>query len=317
MAEYDTKPNRCNRAIGFVVLTVMRLQRRNFRLEALGWVLTSLLLGSAPHVAAREQQDASVTPTTGQMVSVGDHRLHVVVQGQGDVTVLFEAGGGADSTSWGTVPELLKLRGDVRVVTYDRAGLGKSDVGDLDLTPEDEIYHVRRVLEATGSPSPTLVVGHSWGGVLALRYAARFHDSTVGLVLVDPMNPIFVDAVGIDFLQQTVPEIEDPKSPREHVLHRMKRDASALIRATGEQLPKLQMPMTIISAGLAWWGSPEIDGAWRSSHERMASMADERRLVIAESSGHGIPQTQPEIIVGAIEDLLAVIRGSAAKSETP
>ena len=287
-------------------------------LLAAGCVLSILTLALAARGAEHQEPDVPVTvAAVERMVDVGGHRLHFDVRGDGPLTVLFEAGGGADSKSWDTVPDLLARRADVRVVTYDRAGLGKSEVGDLELTPEDEITHVRRALEAMDSPTPTLVVGHSYGGVLALRYATRFRDSTVGLVLVDPMNPIFVDTVGIDFLQRTLPETRDPKSPREYVMHRMKRDFPGLIRVTGEQLVTIKAPMTIISAGQAWWGAEEIDDAWGSSHEKMASMADERKLMIAESSGHGIPQTDPEIIVKAIEDLLARIAGSSTDSGAP
>ncbi len=69
-----------------------------------------------------------------------------------------------------------------------------------------------------GVSGPTLVVGHSYGGVLALLHAALYPNEIIGLVLVDPMNPGFVDAVGIDWLPLPRRELRSaPKSLLAHV----------------------------------------------------------------------------------------------------
>jgi pimeloyl-ACP methyl ester carboxylesterase len=50
------------------------------------------------------------------------------------------------------------------VIAYDRAGYGASDAApvDLDLQLDDLVA----VLEVAG-PGPCVMVGHSWGGLLA------------------------------------------------------------------------------------------------------------------------------------------------------
>ena len=80
----------------------------------------------------------------------------------------------------------------LELLPTDRAGLGKSDRGLLELTPVDEIHHLHAALRHLGVSGPTLVVGHSYGGVLGLLHALLYPDDVVGLVLVDPMNPGFV-----------------------------------------------------------------------------------------------------------------------------
>lgn len=145
------------------------------------------------------------------LVDVGGHRLNLEVQrGTEPLTIVFEAGGGADVSSWGTVPDSLAARTDATVVAYDRAGMGRSDLGPPDLSPRDEVAHLRLALERVGAPRRTIVVGHSYGALLALLHAALHPDDVIGLVLVDPMNPRFVEATG-DFVHTTVPDISAPR----------------------------------------------------------------------------------------------------------
>ena len=245
-------------------------------------------------------------PAADTLVDVGGHRLHLsVLDGEGPVTILFEAGGGADASSWASVPELVAVRTRARVVTYDRAGLGKSDRGPLELTPVDEIHHLHAALRHLGVSGPTLVVGHSYGGVLGLLHAVLYPDDVVGLVLVDPMNPGFVEAVGMDWLQTTVPDVPNPTTNGEYVMHRMKRDFPGLAQQMGKVWLSLKLSMDILTAGRAWWGTEEIDSAWRKSHVEMADATAARKLVIAESSAHNIPATEPELIVDAVLRLVS------------
>ncbi len=248
-------------------------------------------------------------PAADTLVDVGGHRLHLSVwDGEGPITILFEAGGGADASSWASVPELVAARTRARVVTYDRAGLGQSDRGPLELTPVDEIHHLHAALRHLGVSGPTLVVGHSYGGVLALLHAALYPDDVVGLVLVDPMNPGFVEAVGMDWLQTTVPDVPNPTTNGEYVMHRMKRDFPGLSQQTGKVWLSLELPMDILTAGRAWWGTEDIDGAWRKSHVEMAAATAARKLVVAESSAHNIPATEPALIVDAVARLVEDVK---------
>ena len=258
---------------------------------------------SPPHL--EPESFARQQPVADTLVDVGGYRLHLSVwDGEGPVTILFEAGGGADASSWASVPELVSAQTRARVVTYDRAGLGQSDRGPLELTPVDEIHHLHAALRHLGVSGPTIVVGHSYGGVLGLLHATLYPDDVVGLVLVDPMNPGFVEAVGIDWLQTTVPDVPNPTTNLEYVTHRMKRDFPDLAQQTGKVWLSLELRMDILTAGEAWWGAEDIDSAWRKSHVEMAAATAARKLVVAESSAHNIPATEPALIVDAVARLV-------------
>lgn len=246
--------------------------------------------------------DADTAPLD-TLVDVDGHRLHLVVRpGDGPVTVLFEAGGGADGASWGPAPERLATRSTATVVTYDRAGLGRSELGPEGLTPTEEIDDIRTALHRLSLPDSTVVVGHSYGAMLALAHAARYPDEVKGLVLVDPMNPAF--AVGqADVLAATVPELPESPTPRDLAIQRMARTMDSLTAALLEIEPRLRLPMIVVSAGRDWWGSPELDAAWKASHVDLASRAHRRR-VVSETSDHDIPSEDPDVVVDAIVALL-------------
>ncbi|MGH7570655.1 MAG: alpha/beta fold hydrolase [Gemmatimonadota bacterium] len=244
------------------------------------------------------------------LIDVGGYALHFEVrEGMRPVSIALEAGGGSNASSWATVPDSLARQTGATVVTYDRAGLGGSDLGPPDLTPEDEVRDLHEALDKLGTPPRTILVATSYGGMLALLHAALYPDYVVGLVLVDPMNPIFVQETG-DFVQSTVPDIAEPGNDRERVVVRMKRTFDDLTARTAEIEPGLALPMIVLTAGDPWWGDAEIDRAWRRSHEVIVGRSSDRELVVAEGSDHDVPEERPDLIVAAVKRLLTRVDGS-------
>jgi pimeloyl-ACP methyl ester carboxylesterase len=238
------------------------------------------------------------------LVNVGKHRLHFVFyRGKLPVTILLEAGGAADLTSWAGVPGKLAEETGATVVAYDRAGLGGSDAGPPTSKPDDEIRDLHTALGRLQVPGKTIIVAHSYGAMLALLNAARHPDGLTGVVLVDPMNTRFIKATG-DFIFSTVPKLPNPSTERERTINRMVATFPALIREVERLEPNLKQPMVVITAGKPWWGKPDIDSAWRRSHEALASAGALRRLVVAEGSDHGVPEERPDVIVTAVKELL-------------
>ncbi len=238
------------------------------------------------------------------MILVDGHELHFVVyRGKLPVTILLEAGGGSDLISWAGVPQMLAHETAATVVAYDRAGLGSSELGSAESGPDDEIRHLHAALAALKVPATTILVAHSYGAMLALLNAGRFPQTVAGLVLVDPMNTRFIKATG-DFIFSTVPKIERPSTNRERMVVRMVATFPRLIGVVGQVEPGLRQPMVVITAGKPWWGKPDIDSAWRLSHEALVAAGQQRRLVVAEGSDHGVPEERPEVIVAAVQQLL-------------
>src|SRR5262249_52481382 len=69
--------------------------------------------------------------------------------------------------------------------SYDRAGMGWSELGPHPRTMHQVVYELHTLLERAGVRPPYVFVGHSYGGWLVRLYASTYPDDVVGLVLVE------------------------------------------------------------------------------------------------------------------------------------
>lgn len=122
-------------------------------------------------------------PPPGKLVDVGGYRLHLRSAGNGGPTVVMDAGLGGASISWSLVqPEISKF---TTVCSYDRAGMGWSDVGPRPRTSRQIVNELHALLNNAEIKKPYVLVGHSFGGSNMLLYASQYPDEVAGLVLVD------------------------------------------------------------------------------------------------------------------------------------
>jgi pimeloyl-ACP methyl ester carboxylesterase len=129
-----------------------------------------------------------------EMVRGDGRRLRWVetTRDTGGSTILFTAGAGDTVLDLAAV--LPALADEFRVVAYDRAGLGASDPLRR-LTIANQVDDLVALLDAHG---PALLVGHSWGGLLAQFAAAARPEAVLGLVLIDPTHEEVMAAVPVN-----------------------------------------------------------------------------------------------------------------------
>ncbi|MFD4422255.1 alpha/beta fold hydrolase [Agromyces sp. NPDC058484] len=135
------------------------------------------------------RRDALRYPPPGRLVDAGGFRLHLDVRGEprGAPTVVLEAGLGSFSPNWHWVQTALADR--VRVVAYDRAGLGWSDPSRAPRDAATMAKELRGALNAADIDGPFVLAGHSFGGLVVRAFAELFRAETAGLVLVDASHP--------------------------------------------------------------------------------------------------------------------------------
>ena len=131
------------------------------------------------------RRDARRFPPPGRLVDIGGCRLHVRRAGSHGPAVVFEAGIAASSLSWLLVES--EIARFARTVSYDRAGLGWSEPAAAPRGVWQVVDELRSLLELEAIPSPRILVAHSYGGLVARAYAARYPAEIAGMVLVDPV----------------------------------------------------------------------------------------------------------------------------------
>ena len=125
-------------------------------------------------------------PPPGRVVELAGARFHVEVRGEGWPAVVLEAGIAASSMNWEPVAERVKQF--TRVVRYDRGGLGWSGPARTPRRAGLMVEELRALLGEAGISGPFVLVGHSFGGLLARLFAQRFSGEVAGMVLVDPIQ---------------------------------------------------------------------------------------------------------------------------------
>ncbi|HUL35072.1 MAG TPA: alpha/beta hydrolase [Candidatus Eisenbacteria bacterium] len=159
-------------------------------IHSLGWILAILLvlatLGFLYQVWG-SRKDARRFPAPGRLVDIGTHRLHLLETGSGSPTILLEAGLMSTVLSWTELQHALSA--SYRVVSYDRAGLGWSDLGPMPRTADRIVTELHALLDCAKIPPPYILVGHSFGGLTMPQFAACYPDEVAGIVLVDPVAP--------------------------------------------------------------------------------------------------------------------------------
>lgn len=147
------------------------------------------------------------------LTAAGPHELRVPVDhtslfvrdiGRGSPIIVLHGGPDFDHTY--LLPDLDRLADKYRLVYYDQRGRGRSADG---VKPEDvslasDVDDVDRVRRHFGWRSAT-ILGHSWGGLLALEYALRYPGAISHLIL---MNPAPVSAADYARFRQVYREVQ-------------------------------------------------------------------------------------------------------------
>jgi pimeloyl-ACP methyl ester carboxylesterase len=242
--------------------------------------------------------------STGRLVDVGGYRLRVDCYGQGDVTVVMEAGLCQTRASWGRVVD--DIASFARVCAYDRAGLGESDRAPGPRTPRRVVEELERVLDAR-TKAPYVLVGHSIGGLTVRLYAARHPERVRGLVLVDASH---------ETQSARLAELMESRSRAAFLEHQGGRNCEGLdlLAALGElqaagSLPPV--PIVVLTARPRWAIAGCPDEAVRAELQAgLARLSPRARQVIAERSGHFIQLDRPDVVTAAVREVAGAVAAS-------
>ena len=306
-------------------------------------LIVVLLIAGFTYETWSEARDARLYVPPGQMISVGDHNLHILCKGAGDgPVVVIEAGGGVGLVSYLGVQA--KIAEFAHVCTYDRAGLGWSQPARTPRTFEGMASELEALLNGAKISTPCVLVGHSYGGLIVRVFARDYASRVAGLVLVETGD----EAIAFDPSAVAAFTRGRQRNEAADIMHRfgIVRPVPALLGPFGDAPPEIKaailrpgifkaiareseaydrIPVSQRRPGgygtLDDWpvavvvrGHPdpsvsaEFEQAWQETNRRLASLSTNSVLIVAEKSGHNVQRDEPEVFVDAVRRVHDAVR---------
>lgn len=137
----------------------------------------------------REARAEERKPPVGSFVEVGETRVHYKMMGEGpDLVMLHGASGNLNDFTLGFAE---RMSDRYRVILFDRPGLGWTDRlpgksgpwQNDEETPQEQAALLQAAADQLGIETP-IVLGHSFGGIVALAWGLARPTETSALVLV-------------------------------------------------------------------------------------------------------------------------------------
>src|SRR5262249_7545644 len=145
-------------------------------------------------VLAPAPAGAAPAPPAPRLVDIGGHRLGVLRAGAGSPTVVLGAGPRNPLEAWERVwPAVAR---STSIVAYSRSGLGRSEPGPRAHTARGAVDDLHALRTALGLRGPCVLVGASYGGLLARLYTSLHPAEVAGLVLVEGVHEPQVQRYG-------------------------------------------------------------------------------------------------------------------------
>lgn len=145
-------------------------------------VITIILVGGKIYTDILVQRAEAKYPPAN-FVTVENVRLHYIDAGSGQ-PVIFIAGGSGKVQDFSLSPLYELAMNKYRVIIIDRPGLGYSEKPtDEEVTPDVQARLIYEALNEIEIEKP-IIVGQSWGGVIALAYAQEYSSELSGIVLL-------------------------------------------------------------------------------------------------------------------------------------
>ncbi|MBY0087040.1 alpha/beta hydrolase [Brevibacillus sp. M2.1A] len=232
------------------------------------------------------------------------HRLYS--RKSGTPSVIFLAGMGDSGETWKIVQD--RISQEASTLSYDRAGIGRSPAPEVvSRTCRDLVEELYDLLQEIKVETPCILVGHSFGGLVARLFASLYPQLVSGLVLVDAAPEYkelaYEKVLPDNLIAANRDYYENPMRNSEKI------DKIRSYQEIVDYFRQSDIPVTIITRGLpdVWdeeWPNEEILAIDQRLQANFTTTSSKQR--IATRSGHYIHHDEPEMV---IEEILIMVRG--------
>ena len=305
-------------------------------------ILVALFCASAVITRIGTRLIERAHPPRGRFIEVGGFRQHVIELGRGPDTqgappvVLLHGAGCNLEDMHLALGERLAARH--RVILLDRPGFGWSERNAREgSSAADQAAILREVLDRLGVDRAVLV-GHSWGGTLALAFALDHPQRVSGLVLIaapthpglrtmarlnalltTPVGWLFAHTLALPFgallIAPGVRTVFLPQSPPRHYL---KRTAASLVLRPATLLAnwadvgglesflarQVERYGTLAAPTIAITGDRDFLVPTPQQSMKLAAAAPSVKLDVLPGFGHMLHHAAADRVIAAVEEII-------------
>lgn len=239
--------------------------------------------------------------TIDTLVTVGNHKLHfTIIKGKG-TPILFESGNGDDGNVWQSITNEIHKKTKATIITYDRAGLGKSEIDTTKISFQNEVKDLEIALKKLGYSKKIYLVCHSFGGYYASYFVYRNPKKVKGVVCIDTATPCFFTKKWSDEFIQTISE-EDWEMIKYYKpgLFYVLKNFSLTAEFMQDKFLNSTTPVTMIRAeNIQPMIREDEKEKWLNCCKEFGTMPN-HNFVIATNADHKVWEKNPTIVIEEI-----------------
>lgn len=228
-------------------------------------------------------------------------RLYGLLAGEGEPVVILDAGLGDTSEIWSKIqPEVARISS---VFSYDRAGLGHSDMAPIPRTCKEIVGDLRNLLSAANIRPPYVIVAHSWSGLNARWYAAHYPGDIAGMVLIDPVHEDkyeqFEKVLSAEQASRMWVSVKDPSKNDENI------DRMTSIEQVRSLKRSFDFPLIVLTRET---DADDLNKIETNLQRGFLKLSSKSKQFISKHTDHYIQNSEPELVIDAIRQIVESIR---------
>lgn len=250
----------------------------------------------------------SVKPYEESQIDLTTHKLHAYsIIKNSKYLVLFESGLGDDHTIWDNEKIASQISDKSDILTYDRAGYGKSEKGPDPRNISQLTSELEFAINQFSNGRKVILIGHSLGGFIIRDYAIKNPSKIAGMLFIDPSHETY----------------NRPSQTQEDLIASLvgiknigaKMEAKQLIEdaeymATLPNLP--DVPVIVLTSMKQDETNTNSDQAynktrqdWYNGHELLKNGLTDFTHISTTNSGHYIMKEEPSLVLENFNLLLS------------
>ena len=282
----------------------------------------------------------------GRLVDVPWGHMHIDCTGDTGATVILDSGLGDSFIEWNRVQEGVSKF--ARVCSYDRAGMGYSDSSPKPRDSTVFAQELHDLLHRAGINPPYILVGHSMAAFDIRLYQSLYQSDVAGLVFVDGSHPDqwkrlppalqaintksireariwqYLTPIGVARIKgycgddAEIRAVECTYSDAQETAeeHSSFLESGAEVKRIAAKT--IDIPVVVISHDPEHSDpdlSPDVNRdekiVWSEMQNELTKISTKSSQIIALRSGHYIQTDRPDVVIGAIHEMVGATQATA------